>query len=94
MREIKGKVPGKIKAGTWREMNGYDPLKDGAFDYEGLVTRIAKLYGVTVEDIEADLDVEELLPIWLECINFVNGQVFAGLDKIPKNGETGKVAET
>lgn len=90
MRTIAGKKPGKIKVGVWRDLNGYDPLQDGNFDYTGLVERIAKIYGVTVEDVESELSVDELLPLWIDCVNYVNGQVFAGLDAIPKNGAAGK----
>lgn len=89
IRKIKGKELGKIKAKTWRELNGYDPLANDVFDYDGLVQKIAELYGLSVEDVEEELTMDELLPLWIEIVNYINAQVFAGLDKIPKNGESG-----
>lgn len=94
IRTIKGKALGKIKAKSWRELNGYDPLEGGVFDYDGLVGKIADLYGVSVDDVEDELTMDELLPLWVDIVNYINNQVFVGLDKIPKKAENGEESKT
>ena len=90
MRKICKKLPDKPKAKVWRELQGFNPLEDGKFDYGGTITKIAMVYGLTADEVEAELGLDEVLPVFLDCIEYVNSFVFAKLQAIPKNGSGGR----
>lgn len=90
MRKICKKLPDKPKAKVWRELQGFNPLEDGKFNYNATIEKIALVYGLTVEEVEADLGLDEVLPVFLECVEYVNDFVFAKLQAIPKNGKRGQ----
>jgi hypothetical protein len=81
-------LPKTIKARVWRELVGYDPLADGKFDYDGCVEKLALVYGVDKQVIEDEFDLDQLLPAFVRAVEFVNGQVLAGLEELPKKKET------
>ena len=89
MRKIKGKLPGKLKAKIWRELAGFDPLAGGKFNFDGTVERIAQVYNVKPEDVENELTVDELFPVFLDCVGYVNSQVLKKLEMLP-NAESGQ----
>ena len=79
--------PKTVKAKVYRELVGYDPLKDAVFDYDGIVEKIALVYGVEKQDIEDNFELSELLPEFLRCVRFVNGEVLKNLEDVPKKKE-------
>ena len=87
IREINGIKPGKVKAKVWRELQGYDPLEGDKVDFEGCINKIAMVYGTDAAFIEDNLDIDDILPTFLECVHYVNGLVFSKLSVLPKNGE-------
>lgn len=91
MITINGKTPETVTVKAWKELAGYNPIKDNRLDVSGTVDRIAMVYNVTVEDVENELNMDDLLPCFLECVTFCNELVFKKLDVIPKNaGGDGK----
>lgn len=93
MRElpvIAGKKPGAVKAKVWRELAGYDPLENDAFDFDGCVEKIALVYDVTPDEVVDTLDVSEIFPTFLGCIEYVNGLVLSKLETMPKNVQNGQ----
>ena len=87
MRKINGKEPSEVKAQVWRELAGFDPLANDSFDFDGTVAKIALVYGVDASVVEAELALSEVLPVFLECVEFVNGKVFEKLNKVAKKKE-------
>lgn len=87
MKKIGGKLPTSVKAGVWRELAGFDPLEKDTFHYDDTVKRIALVYGVDVETVEKELELSEVLPVFVDCVSFVNGQVIAKLNKVAKKKE-------
>lgn len=87
MRKINGKVPSEVKAQVWRELAGFDPLADNTFDCEGTIEKIALVYGLDATVVEAELALSEVLPVFLDCVAFVNSKVFEKLDKVAKKKE-------
>lgn len=79
--------PKTVKARVWRELVGFDPLEDGVFNYDGTCEKIAAVYGCKKEDVEENFELAELLPEYLKCVEFVNGQVVKSLEEIPKKKE-------
>lgn len=84
MREINSKVPHTVKMQAWRKLSGFNPFANDRLDLDGVVERIACVYDVDKSAVE-ELDVSELLPIYFECVNFVNSLVLSKLEKMPKN---------
>lgn len=84
MRKIKGVLPKSVKANIWRKIVDFDPLKDNVFHYDDTVEVIAEVYGIGAEDVEAELELSEILPTFLECVEFVNKQVFMKLEGVSK----------
>lgn len=68
----------------WREINTFDPLKDGNFDVDGTVYFISQVRNKSVEEVE-NMAIDDLLPEFIECVKEVNSKVFSKLDKMPKN---------
>lgn len=87
MREICGKKPGSIKAVCWRKMAGFDPLSGDKFDFNGALERIALIYGLTTEQVEEDLELADVLPVYLDCVGFVNDCVFSRLNELSDHGK-------
>ena len=87
MRKINGKVPSEVKAQVWRELAGFDPLANDTFDYEGTIAKISLVYGVDAAAVEAELALSDVLPVFLECVAFVNSKVFEKLNKVAKKKE-------
>lgn len=90
MTKIKGKIPTDVKAEAWIKLNGYDPFINDVFDLDGTLERIALVYGITKEDVAEDLNISDILPVYLECVKFVNSLVFSKLDKIASAGSKKK----
>lgn len=84
MRKIKGVLPKAVKANVWRKLAGFDPLKDGVFHYDDTVEVIAEVYGISAEEVESELSLSEVLPTFLECVEFVNKQLFVKLSEVSK----------
>lgn len=87
MRPIAGKTPDKVKARTWKEFTGYDPFEGDTFDFDGTVTRIADIYGVTPEQVMDELDIDELFPVFIDCVKHINAQVLRVFKDTPKKKE-------
>lgn len=83
MRKIKGIVPKDVKAEAWRKISGFDPFNGERFDFDGVVERIAVVYGLSTDDIEAELSVSDILPVYMDCVKFVNDLVFSKLNQMP-----------
>ena len=88
--KIAGKTPTTVKAGAWRKLAGYDPLDNDRFDYDGTVERIAMVYGVTVEEVEDAVNIEDVLPLYLECVRYLDDKAFSKLGNLPKNAKGGQ----
>lgn len=71
----------------WKDLITFEPIHDGGLDLDGTIERIAKVEGKTVEEIESSVDIEEILPMFIQCVHRANDLVFARLDKMPKNGK-------
>ena len=70
----------------WKELITFEPIHDGGLDLDGTIEHIAKVKGKTVAEIEAETEIEDILPMFIECVHKANDLVFARLDKMPKNG--------
>lgn len=81
-------LPKTVKARVWRELVGYDPLADGVFDYDGCVEKLALVYDVDKQAIEDNFELSELLPAFVKAVEFVNSQVIAGLNELPKKKDS------
>lgn len=75
-----------ITVKMWKDLVSFDPIKDGKFDLDGTIERIAKVKGKTIDEIESTTAVEDVLPTFIECVREANDLVFKRLDTIPKNG--------
>lgn len=84
MKQIHGKVPGDIKAVAWRKIAGYNPFEGDKLDIDGVLERIAICYDLPVEDVAAELSVSDILPVYMDCVRYVNGLVFEKLNQLPK----------
>lgn len=71
----------------WKDLITFEPIHDGGLDLDGTIERIAKVEGKTVEEIESSVDIEEILPMFIQCVHRANDLVFSRLDKMPKNGK-------
>lgn len=87
MREIAGKTPGSVKVKVWRELEGFDPLADNVIDVEGTLKRIAMVYDLPVDTVADELELNELLPLYIDCVKHVNGIVLEKLKSVPKNAD-------
>ena len=88
MKEIAGKTPStSLKVKVWRELEGFDPLKDGEINVEETVKKIAMVYDLPVDTVSDELELSDLLPVFIDCVKHVNGIIFEKLKTIPKNGE-------
>ena len=77
-----------ITVKMWKDITGFNPIKDGELDVDGTVKRIADIKGIPIEQIE-EMPVCDLLPTFLECVRIVNQEVFKKVDKLAKNAEAG-----
>lgn len=76
-----------ITVKDWKDIVTFEPIsKDGILDVDGTISRISKVRGKTVEEIEAETAVEDLLPEYIKCVREVNSLVYKKLEAIPKNG--------
>ena len=66
----------------WKELNMFEPIRDGIFDVDGTVRHVAACSGKTIDEVE-EMPVSDLLPEFLRCLQEINKEVFA---KMPKNG--------
>lgn len=85
MKAIKGIVPKDVKAGAWRKIAGFDPLKDNEINFDETIEKIAIVYGLTTEEVAEELTISEVLPVYLDCVRFVNDLVFSKLNQIPES---------
>ena len=69
----------------WKDLITFEPIHDGGLDLDGTIERIAKVEGKTVAEIEAETEIEDILPLFIKCVHEANDLVFARLDKMPKN---------
>lgn len=87
MYTIAGHQPKPPKVKVWRELEGFDPLKDGQINVEGTLEKIAMVYDLPVDTVAEELELADLLTCFLDCVKFVNGVVLEKLKNMPKNGE-------
>ena len=70
----------------WKELITFEPIRDGVLDIDGTIQCIASAKGKTTDEIEAETAIEDVLPMFIECVRSANNLVFERLDKMPKNG--------
>lgn len=70
----------------WKDINTFEPIKNGDLDVDGTVKRIADFRGKTVEEVE-EMEISDLLPEFLKCYHEANAAVFTKLNTLPKNAE-------
>ena len=85
-REI---TPAPVKMRVWRELLK-DSENETALDMgarmDAYLRGIVKIFGrdeVTVEVLEDCLNVEDVIPLYSQCVQYVFGLAFAKLDKLP-----------
>ena len=83
MKTIAGKTPTTCKLRVWRELEGFDPLAGNEVNIKGTAEKIASVYGVSVDDVYNELDIDELLPCFIECVHYVNELVLSKLRDVP-----------
>jgi hypothetical protein len=76
-----------ITVKTWKELVTFDPIRDGKLDVDGTIRLIATVKDKTVEEIEENTPIDELLPLFLACVHEANDLVFAKINTMPKNGK-------
>lgn len=69
----------------WKDLVAFEPIHDGQLDLDGTINCIAKVKGKTVDEIEAETAIEDVLPTFIQCVHEANDLVFSRLDKMPKN---------
>ena len=70
----------------WKELITFEPIHDGLLDIDGTIKCIANVEGKTVEEIESTVEIENILPMFIDCVHKANDLVFSRLDQMPKNG--------
>lgn len=89
-REI---TPAPVKMRVWRELlkdSESENKLDMAARMDAYMRGIVNVFGrddVTVETLENNLAVEDVIPLYSRCVQYVFGLAFAKLDKLP-NAET------
>ena len=77
-----------ITVREWKEIVAFEPIdKNGVLDVDGTIKHIATVRGKSVEEIEAETAVEDLLPEYIKCVREVNSLVYKKLDAMPKNAK-------
>lgn len=74
-----------ITVKLWKDINCFEPIKGNVLDVDGTIDLIAKVKGKTIEEME-EIDIADLLPMFLECVHEVNAKVFEKVAQLPKNG--------
>ena len=87
LREIAGVSPKTVKAKIWREIAGFNPLNEDGFKYGETVEKIALIYGLDVETVENEIDIDEIIPLYYQCVDFISSIVVEKIKQIPKNAE-------
>ena len=64
-----------ITVKLWKDINCFEPIKGNVLDVDGTIDLIAKVKGKTIEEME-EIDIADLLPMFLECVHEVNAKVF------------------
>lgn len=72
---------------TWKELATFEPIRDGKLDIDGTVRLIAAVKDKSVEEVESETPIEELLPTFIDCVHECNNLVFKKLEAVPKNGQ-------
>lgn len=73
----------------WKDLITFEPIRDGQLDLDGTIERIAKAKGKTPDEIESETAIEDILPMFIQCVHDANDMVFARLDQMPKNADGG-----
>ena len=93
-REI---TPAPVKMRVWRELlKETDIGEDMAARMDYYLRMIVDVFGrdeVTVEVLDDILPVEEVIPLYSQCVRYVFGLSVARLDKLPKNAEAPETAQ-
>lgn len=82
---IDGKIPepGKLKARAWKKVMEFEPVTaDGVMDVDGAAEIIALVYNVDKDTVLDTLLIEEIMPVTIECVRFVNNLVNKKLDSV------------
>jgi len=74
-----------ITVKLWKDINAFEPIKGNVLDVDGTIDLIARVKGKTIEEME-EIDIADLLPLFLECVHDVNAKVFEKISQMPKNG--------
>ncbi len=89
MPKIGGKNPAKnLKMKAWRLCADYMPYSDGKINLDNALELIACVYGTTPDFIEENVDLQDIIPVSLNCIEYVKEQIFVKLEALPKKKET------
>lgn len=76
-----------ITVKQWKDLVSFEPIsKDGVLDVDGTIKHIATVQGKSVEEVENEIAVEDLLPTYIKCVHDINAMVYSKLNVIPKNG--------
>ena len=73
-----------ITVKLWKDVATFEPIKEDMLDVDGTIDIIMRVKGMTKEETE-ELPMEDLLPLYLECVSEVNKAVFKNVGKLPKN---------
>ena len=80
-------ISNSITVKQWKDLVAFEPInKDGILDVDGTIKHIATVQGKSVEELENEIAVEDLLPTYINCVHEVNSLVYSKLNVIPKNG--------
>lgn len=74
-----------ITVKLWKKVNTFEPIVNDKLDVDGTVALIAEVQGKTVDEVE-EIAMEDLLPVYLQCVHDVNAEVFKKMAQLPKNG--------
>lgn len=93
-REI---TPGRVKMKVWRELLQEDDTgEDMADRMDYYMQMIVAVFGrpeVTRDVLDDVLAVEDVIPLYSQCVRYVFGLSVARLDKLPKNAEAPETAQ-
>ncbi|MBQ8697430.1 MAG: hypothetical protein IJ521_12995 [Schwartzia sp.] len=82
-------TPAPVKMKVWRELlkdSEEEKNLDMAARMDAYLRGIVKVFGrdeITVEVLEDCLAVEDVIPLYSQCVQYVFGLAFAKLDKLP-----------
>lgn len=90
-------TPDRVRMKVWRELLKEDDAgKDMADRMDYYMQMIVAVFGrseVTMDVLDDVLDVEDVIPLYSQCVRYVFGLATARLDKLPKNAEAPETAQ-